>query len=118
MGQRRRRKMRIGNNRPVLMLTLVAAVELLVLCGVAQSKGKTLYVHLLDGNDARGDGSYSRPYKSWRVVLSHAGSGDAIIAQNGDYRKAGRDGNWGGLSLTLTIADQIETGDPPPPVPF
>src|SRR5882724_599394 len=117
MGQRRRRKMRIGNNRPVLILALVAAVELLVLCGVAQAKGKTLYVHLLEGDDARGDGSYVRPYKSWRVVLRHAGSGDTIVAKNGDYRKAGRDGGWGALNLALTMADQLETGDPRQSIP-
>jgi hypothetical protein len=110
-------KNKTGNNGPLLLRTLAAAVVLLVLCGAAQAKGKTLYVHLLDGDDARGDGSYSRPYKSWRVVLSHAGSGDTIIAKNGDYRKAGRDGNWGGLSLASTMADQLETGDPRQPVP-
>jgi hypothetical protein len=109
--------MRIGNNRPVLMLALVAAVALLVLCGATEAKGKTLYVHLLEGDDARGDGSYAHPYKSWRVVLRHAGSGDTIIAKNGDYRKAGRDGGWGGLNLALTMADQLETGDPRQSVP-
>ncbi len=55
----------MGNNRPLLLRSLVAAVAVLVLCGAAQAKGKTLYVHLLAGDDARGDGSYSRPYKSF-----------------------------------------------------
>jgi hypothetical protein len=99
------------------MLALVAAVALLVLCGATEAKGKTLYVHLLEGDDARGDGSYAHPYKSWRVVLRHAGSGDTIIAKNGDYRKAGRDGGWGGLNLALTMADQLETGDTRQSVP-
>jgi hypothetical protein len=105
------------NNRPLLLQALGVAVALLILYGAAQANGKTIYVHILDGDDARGDGSYSRPYKSWRVVLSHAGSGDTIIAKNGDYRKAGREGDWGGLSLALTMADELKAGDPRQTVP-
>src|SRR5260370_16209522 len=71
MGQWRRRKMRMRNNRSLLLQALGVAVALLILCGAAQANGKTIYVHILDGDDVRGDGSYSRPYKSWRVVLSH-----------------------------------------------
>ena len=89
----------------------------LLLCGLAQAKGKTVYVHLLDGDDARGDGNYARPFKSWRVALHHVGSGDTIVAKNGDYRKAGREGSWGGLNLILTMGDQLEPGDPRQPVP-
>jgi hypothetical protein len=117
MDQWRRRKMRMRNNRPLLLQALGVAVALLILCGAAQANGKTIYVHILDGDDARGDGSYSRPYKSWRVVLSNAGSGDTIIAKNGDYRKAGREGDWGGLSLALTMADELKAGDPRQTVP-
>ena len=89
----------MGHNRRLLVSSLVATV-VLVFCGVAQSKNKTVYVHLLNGDDLRGNGSYERPYKSWRSALGHAGSGDTIIAKNGDYRKAGRDAQWGGLNLS------------------
>jgi hypothetical protein len=102
----------MGNHQALLVRSLLAAVASVVLCGAAQAKGKAVYVHLLDGDDMRGDGSYSLPYKSWRVALRHVGSGDTIIAKNGDYRKAGRAGNWGGLSLALTMGDQLEAGDP------
>ncbi|HEY2972065.1 MAG TPA: right-handed parallel beta-helix repeat-containing protein [Pyrinomonadaceae bacterium] len=102
----------MGNHQALLVRSLLAAVASVLLCGAAQAKGKAVYVHLLDGDDMRGDGSYSLPYKSWRVALRHVGSGDTIIAKNGDYRKAGRAGNWGGLSLALTMGDQLEAGDP------
>jgi hypothetical protein len=108
--------MKTSNRDLPVLRHLVLLLTLLVLGATAQGKGKVLYVHLLDGDDARGDGSYTRPYKSWRVVLRHAGSGDTIIAKNGDYRKAGREGNWGALSLALTMADPLEPGDPRQPV--
>jgi hypothetical protein len=79
-----------------------------------QAFAKTIYVHLIDGNDSTADGSYNRPFKSWRVALRHVTSGDTIVAKNGDYRKAGREGKWGGLDFTLTLADQLEPGDPRP----
>src|SRR6185503_5651971 len=85
-------------------------------CVLACGKGKTVYVHLLDGND-NNDGSYTRPFKSWRVALRHVGSGDTLVAKNGDYRKIGRDGNWGGLRLTLTMEDQLDANDPRQVVP-
>ncbi len=106
----------MGNNRSLRTSAFAVAAALLLVCGVAQGKGKTVYVHLLDGNDTSGDGSYKLPYKSWRVALRHVGGGDTIIAKNGDYRKAGRDGSWGGLKLILTMADQLEAGDPNQPV--
>lgn len=96
----------MGNKRRLLMQAILAGVASLLLCGVGQAKGKTVYVHLLDGDDTRGDGHYTRPFKSWRVVLRHVGSGDTIIAKNGDYRKVGREGNWGGLRLALTMVDK------------
>lgn len=109
--------MRMRNTRLSFVRTLLASVALLSLCGVAQAKGKTVYVHLLDGDDLQGEGTYTRPFKSWRVALRHVGSGDTIIAKNGDYRKVGREGRWGGLTLTLTMADQLEVGDPRQIVP-
>src|SRR5258706_8056101 len=107
----------MGNNHPSLMQVLLVSCMLLLLCAAVQAKGKTVYVHLLDGDDARGDGNYTRPFKSWRVALRHVGSGDTIVAKNGDYRKSGREGNWGGLKLILTMGDQLEPGDPRQPVP-
>jgi hypothetical protein len=87
-------------------------VGVATLCFAAQAHSKTIYVHLLDGDDKRGDGSYSNPFKTWRVALRHVGSGDTIVAKNGDYRKTGREGNWGALNLALTMADELESGDP------
>src|SRR5689334_5210683 len=54
----------------------------------SQTAAKTVYVHLVDGNDTNADGTYNRPFKSWRIALQHVTSGDTIIAKNGDYRKA------------------------------
>ena len=96
------------------MMTRVPLLVLaLVLCHSTAS-AKTVYVHLLDGDDKAGNGSYERPFKSWRVALRHVTSGDTIVAKNGDYRKAGREQKWGGLDFTLTLADQLETEDPHP----
>jgi hypothetical protein len=92
------------------------AFVLLCLSAAVDAKGKTVYVHLLDGDDARGDGSYARPYKSWRVALRHVGSGDTLVAKKGDYRKAGPAARWGAINLTLTMADALEAGDPRQPV--
>jgi hypothetical protein len=97
-----------------LLFVLILALAFPVL---AFGKGKTLYVHLLDGNDTQGDGSYMRPFKSWRVALRHVRSGDTLVAKNGDYRKTGRAGGWGGLGLTLTMADSLDEGDPHQAVP-
>ena len=104
-------------NRSLRKSVFAAAAALLLVCSVAHGKGKTVYVHLLEGSDIKGDGSYNLPYKSWRVALRHVGSGDTLIAKNGDYRKAGREGSWGGLKLILTMADQLEPGDPTQTVP-
>src|SRR3954470_2250982 len=102
--------------RGTIQLVKVLALACL-LCCAAQAKAKTVYVHLLDGDDARGDGSYARPYKSWRAALRHVASGDTLIAKNCDYRKAGAAAQWGRLSLTLTMDDELEPGDPRQPVP-
>jgi hypothetical protein len=96
---------------------LLTPILILFCCVLASGKGKTVYVHLLDGDDRSGDGSYARPFKSWRLALRYVGSGDTLIAKNGDYRKTGREGNWGGLSLTLTMADSVDAGDPRQIVP-
>lgn len=109
------------NNSPYLVRLvarfLLVASYTLMLCVMTQAKGKTVYVHLLDGDDKSADGSYARPFKSWRVALRQVGSGDTIIAKNGDYRKAGRDARWGGLALVLTMADPLDPGDPRQTVP-
>lgn len=81
-------------------------------CSVASAK--TVYLHLLDGDDKAGNGSYAQPFKSWRVALRQVSSGDTIVAKNGDYRKAGRESKWGGLDFTLTLADSLEAQDPHP----
>src|SRR5678815_2081361 len=95
---------------PVICLILLLVH---ITSGVAGAK--TVFVHLLDGDD-RADGSYSRPFKTWREALQHVGSGDTIVAKNGDYRKAGREAKWGGLDLVLTLADQLDRDDPHPPL--
>jgi len=97
-----------------LSRTLLLCFSLSLLQIMAHAAGKTIYVHLIEGNDATADGSYSRPFKSWRVALRHVGSGDTIVAKNGDYRKAGQQGKWGALDLALTLADTLEDGDPHP----
>jgi len=68
---------------------------------------KTVYIHLLDGDDRSGNGSYERPFKTWATALRHVTSGDTIVAKNGDYRKAGREQKWGGLDLALTSSETV-----------
>ena len=75
---------------------------------------KTVYVDLLAPAAANADGTYVHPFTSWRVALQHVTSGDTIVARNGDYRKAGAQARWGGLHLTLTLADELEKHDPRP----
>jgi len=87
------------------MITRTARVILFIALCQSVASAKTVYVHLLNGNDRSGNGSYEQPFKSWAVALRHVTSGDTIIAKNGDYRKAGREQKWGGLDLTLTSSD-------------
>jgi len=94
--------------------TQPALLILVALLFSSQTAAKTIYIHAVDGNDSTANGTYNRPFKSWRVALRHVTSGDTIIAKNGDYRKAGREAKWGGLDFTLTLADQLEAGDPHP----
>jgi len=93
---------------------------ILLICAVAFCQSvtfaKTIYVHLVEGNDNTADGTYSRPFRSWRIALQHVTSGDTIIAKNGDYRKASAAAKWGGLDLSLTLADQLQEGDRHPVV--
>src|SRR6185295_3581723 len=92
-----------------LLLSLIV-----LFLGIASVHAKTVYIHLLDGSDLTGDGSYARPFKSWRIALRHVSSGDTLVAKNGDYRKAGPEAKWGGLDLVLTLEDRLEDGDPRP----
>src|ERR1041384_1884384 len=89
---------------------------LFLIASVGNVSAKTVYVDLLGVDPNKADGTYERPFKSWRVALQHVSSGDTIVAKNGDYRKAGAQARWGGLDLTLTLADDLETGDPRPAV--
>jgi hypothetical protein len=92
------------------------AFILLVLISAAgtQVSATTVYVDLLSGDTHPADGTYNRPFKSWRVALQHVTSGDTLVAKNGDYRRAGAPAGWGGLNLTLTLADELEKDDPHP----
>jgi hypothetical protein len=93
---------------------LLMLLSLVLFQYTANAAGKTIYVHLLDGDDATADGSYTHPFKTWRVALRQVSGGDTIVAKNGDYRKAGREGKWGGLDFILTLADRLEDDDPHP----
>src|SRR6185503_1166291 len=94
---------------------LCYAFILLVLI-TASASAKTVYVDLLNTDTRPADGTYEHPFKSWRVALQHVTSGDTIVAKNGDYRKAGAHMRWGGLNLTLTLADELQKDDPHPSV--
>ena len=87
----------------VILFLLISAVA-------AKVSAKTVYVDLLSADTRTADGTYDRPFKSWRVALQHVTSGDTIVAKNGDYRKAGASSRWGGLSLTLTLVDELQKG--------
>jgi Right handed beta helix region len=101
------------------MMMKIAIPFILLMGAVAISapvsvSAKTIYVHVVPLDDKIEDGTYAHPFRSWRVALRHVTSGDTIIAKNGDYRKVGREGKWGGLDFTLTLADRLEAGDPHP----
>jgi hypothetical protein len=53
LGQHREMRVRICR---LLRLAFLAGVAALPLCGVTEAKGKTVYVHLLNGDDLSGDG--------------------------------------------------------------
>src|SRR6476620_12164994 len=95
-------------------LSGVCYAFILLLLITASASAKTVYVDLLNTDARPADGTYDRPFKSWRVALQHVTSGDTIIAKHGDYRKAGREAKWGGLDFTLTLADELQSGDPHP----
>src|ERR1041385_7021493 len=103
----------VGNQQ---MMTRVTLLVLAVVLCYSAAAAKTVYVHLLDGDDKAGNGTYARPFRSWRVALRHVSSGDTIVAKNGDYRKAGRQAKGGALDLALTLSDKLEDGDPHPPL--
>src|SRR5919107_2777911 len=89
---------------------------ILLLLITTSASAKTVYVDLLSADARPADGTYDRPFKTWRVALQHVTSGDTIVAKNGDYRKAGASARWGGLNLTLTLADELQKDDPHPSV--
>jgi hypothetical protein len=99
------------------MKVKLGAFILLVLVSAAgaQVSAKTVYVDLLSADTRAADGTYDRPFKSWREGLQHVTSGDTLVAKNGDYRKAGAHARWGGLHLTLTLDDELQKEDPHPP---
>src|ERR1700752_183712 len=100
-----------------MTLFLNVTFSLLFVIAVAVNvSAKTVYVDLLGVDPKKADGTYDHPFKSWRVALQHVSSGDTIVAKNGDYRKAGAQARWGGLTLTLTLADKLEPDDPHPEV--
>src|SRR3954447_23572717 len=98
------------------MRSKFSAAFILLLLVAASASGKTVFVDLLSSDTRPADGSYEHPFKSWRVALQHVTSGDTIVAKNGDYRKAGASARWGGLHLTLTLADGLQKEDPRPSV--
>ncbi|HEY6119590.1 MAG TPA: right-handed parallel beta-helix repeat-containing protein, partial [Pyrinomonadaceae bacterium] len=104
----------MSNHKRQMTFRLLVAT-LVAFLAPATATAKIVYVHLVNGDDHAGDGTYSRPYKSWRVALRHVGSGDTLVAKNGDYRMAGPEAKWGGLDLILTMADQLNLDDPHPP---
>src|ERR1041385_804837 len=96
--------------------TLSGSCLLALVLFAVNVSARTVYVDLLAPAQPNADGSYTRPFTSWRVALQHVTSGDTIVAKNGDYRKAGAQARWGGLDLTLTLADDLEMADPRPAV--
>jgi hypothetical protein len=97
-------------------LSGVCYAFILLLVITACASAKTVYVDLLSTDARTPDGTYEHPFKSWRVALQQVTSGDTIVAKNGDYRKAGAQARWGGLTLTLTLADELQKDDPRPSV--
>jgi hypothetical protein len=100
-------------NRELSRVCYAFILSLLITGGAS---AKTVFVDLLNTDTRPANGSYEHPFKSWRVALQHVTSGDTIVAKNGDYRKAGAQARWGGLTLTLTLADELQKEDPHPSV--
>src|SRR6476469_10202596 len=97
-------------------ISRVCYAFILLLLITAGASAKTVFVDLLNVDTHPADGTYEHPFKSWRVALQHVTSGDTIVAKNGDYRKAGAAARWGGLTLTLTLSDELQKDDPHPSV--
>ncbi|MEN3330503.1 MAG: hypothetical protein V7638_5310 [Acidobacteriota bacterium] len=87
------------------MITTTTRVILFIALCQSVASARTVFVHLLNGDDKSGNGSYEQPFKSWAIALRHVTGGDTIVAKNGDYRKAGQEQKWGGLDLTATSSN-------------
>ena len=62
-----------------MRINLGAFILLVLITGSASAK--TVYVDLLNTDTRSADGTYDRPYKSWRVALQQVTSGDTIVAK-------------------------------------
>ena len=74
-------------------------------------------MHLLDGDDAQGDGNYTRPFKSWRVAFVMSAAAIRSLPRTATIEKPDVKAVGAGSNLILTMGDRLEPGDPRQPVP-
>ena len=61
-----------------LAMMLALLMALCIVPTVAFAEAKTIYVDATNGNDATGDGSETKPYKTVEAAAKAAASGDTI----------------------------------------
>lgn len=69
--------------RTILPGAVVAAA--MILCGNARA---SIYYVALDGNDAKGDGSIRKPWRTLQKAADSVGAGDTVIVRPGIYSAA------------------------------
>ena len=79
------------------------ALLFLIAAGVSAS-AKTVYVDLLDRDTRPSDGTYDRPYKSWRVALQHVTSGDTIYVNVRNQYNGGSTCPYPSCDVSLDLA--------------
>ena len=68
-----------------LAMMLALLMALCIVPTVAFAEAKTIYVDATNGNDATGDGSETKPYKTVEAAAKAAASGDTIQLGEGNY---------------------------------
>ena len=89
-----------------LAMMLALLIALCIVPTVAFAEAKTIYVDATNGNDATGDGSETKPYKTVEAAAKAAASGDTIQLGEGNYTLYGVSSNDTTKDKDLTFIGQ------------
>ena len=89
-----------------LAMMLALLMALCIVPTVAFAEAKTIYVDATNGNDATGDGSETKPYKTVEAAAKAAASGDTIQLGEGNYTLYGVSSNDTTKDKDLTFIGQ------------